>query len=302
MYYPYSFDLTPVQQIDNILVKRDDLFEPFDDMPVCGGKLRQALCLFEENKEAIKAAGHVITTSSIHSPQGVILAKVCQSLGIKFTLFVGSTTSTPETLLLHNLIRHILNLNGEVDFGTPCNWDNALLKYAKTKFPEAFLVKFGINAEKTQSIINCNSFQTKNLPTEIENLIIPVGSGLTMAGILRGVVEEDINVKRIVGVQTSGKNCRKTIDEFAGCSVPYDLLITGFLGSYSDEKKESLGNLTLDPLYEAKAFEFVKREHPDLLTKDSVFWIVGSATRIKHEVIAHKNDYECSDKVLKLSK
>jgi len=37
--------LTPVEQHGDMLFKRDDMFIPFKDMPLNGGKVRQALSL-----------------------------------------------------------------------------------------------------------------------------------------------------------------------------------------------------------------------------------------------------------------
>lgn len=296
-------ELTPVEFIDNIWIKRDDLFKPFNDIPLSGGKVRQAICLLNENYDDIKTKNmsHVVTTSGIHSPQGIILARCCKEFGFKFTMCVNGLSSKEETLKKHNIIRHILNLKGNVDFSANCNWDNALVSFAKKKYPDSFLIKFGINAKETSSIIDCNANQTKNLPSEIENLIIPVGSGITMAGILRGLKQNNIKTKRIVGVQISGHDYRKQIDMLVGIEnyKPYEFIITGDVKNYSKERELKLSNnVILDPLYEAKAYDYIINNRQELLTKDSVFWIVGNAFDVKHKTIAHCGNYCCLDRVL----
>ena len=45
---------TPVELNDNIYYKRDDYFQPFGDYHVNGGKVRQALIMFEKYIDQIK--------------------------------------------------------------------------------------------------------------------------------------------------------------------------------------------------------------------------------------------------------
>ena len=40
-------DLTPVQEVNGLLMKRDDLFQPFGRGEVNGGKLRQCIMLVD---------------------------------------------------------------------------------------------------------------------------------------------------------------------------------------------------------------------------------------------------------------
>lgn len=299
-------ELTPVELIGDSLFKRDDLYLPFNDIPLSGGKVRQAINLFQENLDTIltKHNKHVVTTNSIQSPQGVIIARCCKEFGVKFTMVINGLTTKFNTLLKHNIIKHILNLDGIVDFSANCNWDAALVNYAKKKYPESFLIKFGINVKNSTCMVDCNANQTRNLPKEIENLIIPVGSGITMAGILKGIKQNNIKVKRVIGVQISGHDYRKVIDNIVGLEYyrPYEYIVIGSVKQYSTEKEVRLENgVILDPLYEAKVYDYILNNRKELLTKDSVFWIVGNAFTVKHEFIAKENTYSCSDKMICLS-
>lgn len=47
-------DLTPIEEYNGIYFKRDDLFMPYDDMPISGGKVRQMISLVENRLVEIK--------------------------------------------------------------------------------------------------------------------------------------------------------------------------------------------------------------------------------------------------------
>ena len=47
--------ITPIELIDNIYYKRDDYFKPFGDYHVNGGKVRQALIMFEKYIDDIQS-------------------------------------------------------------------------------------------------------------------------------------------------------------------------------------------------------------------------------------------------------
>ena len=60
--------LTPVDFREGMYWKRDDLYKPFGDYHVNGGKVRQALQLFETKIDEIKNEHNngVITAASVH--------------------------------------------------------------------------------------------------------------------------------------------------------------------------------------------------------------------------------------------
>lgn len=64
--------LTPIQEAESgLLIKRDDLFQPFGAGRVNGGKLRQAMWML-----CTKRPKGVITGASLRSPQNVIVSCV----------------------------------------------------------------------------------------------------------------------------------------------------------------------------------------------------------------------------------
>src|SRR4051812_42566523 len=87
-------ELTPCEQHDGAWYKRDDLFVPFDDVPLSGGKVRQAMALLGPNAAEIKRrhGGFVLTATGVHSPQGLIIARVAHEYGLRTVIFVGATS------------------------------------------------------------------------------------------------------------------------------------------------------------------------------------------------------------------
>ena len=81
--------ITPVEKVNGIYFKRDDLFKPFEGS-VNGGKLRQCLMLIDKNKNKIQNG--IITTSSILSPQQAIIAQVAKHHGVRCTILYGGTS------------------------------------------------------------------------------------------------------------------------------------------------------------------------------------------------------------------
>ncbi len=47
-------ELTPIEEYDGVLYKRDDLFRPFPDEELNGGKVRQAINLIYQNLDLIR--------------------------------------------------------------------------------------------------------------------------------------------------------------------------------------------------------------------------------------------------------
>ena len=75
---------TPLQQVDNLLVKRDDLFKIAG---VCGGKARTCWAMGQ-------GASGLVTASSRSSPQANIAAHVAKALGVPCRVHVRTRART----------------------------------------------------------------------------------------------------------------------------------------------------------------------------------------------------------------
>ena len=84
-----EYSLTPVQEVDGLHIKRDDLYAPFGPGEVNGGKLRQCVMLVNSVKKDYKS---LLTYCSIHSPQAPITAAVARANGMPCRIVYGGTT------------------------------------------------------------------------------------------------------------------------------------------------------------------------------------------------------------------
>ena len=78
-------NLTPVEEYDGLLYKRDDLFLPFGKYGTSGGKVRQAVSLIGNNRSYIKEnhKNTIVTHTQVHSTTGTILTRVAKHYNIK---------------------------------------------------------------------------------------------------------------------------------------------------------------------------------------------------------------------------
>lgn len=266
-------DLTPIEKYNGIYFKRDDKFQPFKDIPLNGGKLRQAFLLLYYNYIDIKhwCDGHVGSATSMLSPQGIIITRVAKEFGFKTYLAIGGKRDNSLILLAKEIGAIIKRYN--------IGYEKTLITMLKQEH-KFFMVKFGLNVSTNRSaIINANALQVKNIPDKLDMLVIPVGSGISMAGILAGIKRYKKKVKRIIGIQIAGYDRRDVIDGivsntkyefYQDKTYPYHKLMSLYINI----------NESLDPLYESKAFEYFINNF-DFYRKKVLFWIVGDTTAIR---------------------
>jgi len=283
----YNMDTTPIEQYGNIFYKRDDLFAPFGIDHVNGGKVRQAVQLFDEIHDDIRDNhnGGVVTASSVHSPQSAIIAKVAQEHGFKCVIAVGGTKK--ETLYKHHMMRLSKFYGADIRIVAGHGMTTAIDAGAKKKIiPDTGykLIKFAISLESNpEAIFDGVTDQVMNLPDELDNLVVPVGSGIQFAGIVRGIKKYNKKIKRIVGVAFCDrtKSVNKHLDRFKYENFPedviefqdYEMILTKH--AYSKSVWENVGEtFVLDDIYEGKAHRWMT-ENIDTEKEKTCFWVVG---------------------------
>jgi cysteine synthase len=259
--------------------KRDDLFSPFPDCGVSGGKFRQCISLVKRHLPTIRKhhGATIATACSVHSPQGVIVARVAKHFRLK--CLIGCGTTTPSR---HPALRICKELGAEVKTLVTANAYNAVLESRldrinkKRKF---FPIRFGYQAETDpDAIIDVNAQQVRNIPRAVTTIIVPVGSGVSAQGILAGIKRYRPTVKVFL-IQPFGYARRIAIP--AGINVRY------FKGKYEYAKplRISIDNFQLDEIYEAKAYDYMSCKLTKLLSPERVcFWIIGNANGMRHVV------------------
>jgi hypothetical protein len=102
-------------------------------------------------------------------------------------------------------------------------------------------------------------------PKEVRRIVIPVGSGMSLAGLLQGLSERGLALP-VLGVRV-GADPSKRLDRYAPGWRERVELVQSDLDYRQEAPETRLGALELDPIYEAKCLPFLK--DGDLL------WVVG---------------------------
>jgi 1-aminocyclopropane-1-carboxylate deaminase/D-cysteine desulfhydrase-like pyridoxal-dependent ACC family enzyme len=252
----YTPSVTPIEylQAQRLYLKRDDLYE---FAGVRGGKVRSC-------RRLSQGAQMLITASSRHSPQMCIVARIAKRLQIPARCHMPQGVYTEEmqeamkagaTLIQHR-----------------AGYNTVIIKRAKddikNNFPQATEIPFGMRCVEA---VEETAKQVRNLPAagQINRIVVPVGSGISLAGVLLGIstYRTDLKKVRVLGVQV-GANPVKTLDQLAifgwrNCceiveaSQPYHAAV----------KQSQIAHVAVDPHYEGKVL--------GLLEPNDVFWLVG---------------------------
>jgi hypothetical protein len=259
-------ELTPIEKYDGVLYKRDDLFIPFPGEMLNGGKVRQAINLIYQNLDLIRTDYHnkVATACGVDSPQGMIVSRVAKAYNLG--CFVGYGALSPKTLAENKFIQHIRLNNGIADRIANYSYENVISSHLKNLQEENggknfFIIKFGIEVEKNPIVVDCIADQVKNLPDDLDNLVIPTGSGK--------------KIKNVYVVHVSGQDRNKKITEIAGL-VPY-IYVKGTGFPYHRKVVSTVTDgFVLDEIYEAKVYDWMLH-NIDLRGEKTLFWVVGNA-------------------------
>lgn len=247
-------ELTPVEYYENegVWLKRDDMFEIYG---VRGGKARSAYQVILELLE--QGYKTIVTAGSRQSPQCEIVSFICESMGVDCKLFMpfGGDTS---------VITNIKNNSHTEIIRVRPGYNNIIVARAR-EYAEnrgCGYVPFGMECARN---VEVTSEQVRNIPLECSRVVVPVGSGMSFSSIVTGMSKYGIE-KPLLGVRV-GKDPTKIINEYAFGLDLMDYEIVESSVDYHDPVEAYVGGYNLDPIYEAKCFEFLERG--DLL------WVVG---------------------------
>ena len=276
----YDEGLTPVEEYNGIFFKRDDLYAPYGENFVTGGKIRQCRDLIKTNLDYIneECGGTISTASSIHSPQAVIVSKVAEEFGLKSIIGFGNTTV--EKALKKKPMKMCADLGSEMVVLSESQGFNNVLYANLNKLAEErpmFKVLFGYAAQRYRSsIIGRIAEQIENV--ECDTLYVPLGSGMTFTGIIEGVRLFQKQFK-VVALQPFGYDRRKDIHKNLE-GMEWDYEYEYHMGDYPYNKllQKNVG-FELDMFYESKSFEMMQ----ELMTKNekSCFWCIGNSNYIR---------------------
>lgn len=271
--------LTPVQEVNGLLIKRDDLYTPMGAGEVNGGKLRQCMMLTDSVLAVDNGVSCLFTYCSIHSPQAPITAASARLHGLSCYIVYGG--AKVENIKKSPMPRLAMKYGANILIGARSGRHTIL--HARTrelaKNKHGFIVQYGINLNGYGDVLlNAVAAQCKNLPDNIENLVMTCGSGITSSGVMIGLHKYNKNVRNIHLVATAPDRRTFIHQTLANYGADreffyHDLFHTkGF--QYEKGARAVWGGIRLHPNYEAKTMQWLAQS--GLKLTDTLFWIVGA--------------------------
>lgn len=247
--------LARVDKIDGIYLKRNDLNE------FCGCFGGKAECIYDfiSNSE-IKT---FVTCGSRDSLQCEIVSQMCEVLGYSCHIFMPSGSDTPSIIRMKGMAKTVLHpiRDGYM----------VVVKKRARDFAEECgmtLIPFGMQTPKSVKVI---AKQVENIPEDIKRIVVPVGGGITICGVMQGLVDFNRKEVEVLGVIT-GCDPKKVIKVYQPMFNPIRYELQPWAEEaptkrYSGRQASVVGDVKLDAVYEGKCREFLREN--DLL------WIVG---------------------------
>ncbi|MFI5022223.1 MAG: pyridoxal-phosphate dependent enzyme [Alphaproteobacteria bacterium] len=240
--------LTPVERVNQFWLKRDDTFE------ICGvngGKARACLALARSARQGL------VTASARKSPQGAIVAAIAGHLGLSSCVHTAAGALTPE-------LGQARLLGAELIFHKP-GYNSVIIRRARDAAAMAgwTIIPFGMECSDA---IRLTARQAGNLPAEAKRVVVPVGSGVTLAGILTGLAEMRWRLP-VLGVVVGADPTRR-LDVWAPAEWRKMVRLRRSQLTYHCIAIEAcIAGIALDPIYEAKCLPFLK--------EGDCLWVVG---------------------------
>lgn len=271
--------LTPVVRLGDYYFKREDTFAPFPFCSVNGSKLRQCMLLVQKNRE--QAEGGLVTATSLLSPQAAIVSAVARDMGAPCTIMYGGTT--PARLASLPYPRICLDNGARVQIVAATGRTSAInakaAEYVRNN--GGYLIRYGFDMRgNADCFLQSVAQQVQNIPDNLDNLVVTIGSAITIVGILYGLALYGKRVRNIYGVGVA-PNREEKIREYAGM-LPHgvDLSALRYIDAfntlrgfhYEDTFDIAYRGIRLRPRYEAKAFRWMLANK---LGEGTLFWITG---------------------------
>jgi 1-aminocyclopropane-1-carboxylate deaminase/D-cysteine desulfhydrase-like pyridoxal-dependent ACC family enzyme len=242
--------LTPIEYIAarGLYVKREDTFEIAG---VRGGKVRTCWALSQ------RAVG-LCTAGSRSSPQVNIVAHIAKHLNIPCRVHTPQGELSPELISARDagatIVQHKAGYNNVIiararEDAKRLNWTN---------------IPFGM--ECWEAVYQTRT-QVKDIPKEVKRIVIPVGSGMSLAGLLNGLRIDLGSRIPVLGIKV-GADPTERLRKYGPVGV--DWLVTlanSGLDYHAPAVTAQLDSIRLDSHYEAKCLPF--------LQPGDLFWIVG---------------------------
>ncbi|MFC4210062.1 1-aminocyclopropane-1-carboxylate deaminase/D-cysteine desulfhydrase [Pedobacter lithocola] len=247
---------SPVEKLkiaafDNLFVKRDDLIDPY----ISGNKWRKLKYILAKAKAENK--NHLVTFGGAYSNHLVATAAAASRSGLKSTAFVRGEKVKNEMLLLCELFGMQLIFTDRVSYK-----DKSALfeQHFKTDSNACFIDEGGASAE---AVIGCSEI-IDELTDVYDHIFCAAGTGTTAAGLLKGIVKNDLKTKlHVVPVLKNGFFIKDEISKYISDTENLILHTNYHFGGYAKTTPELFKfikeftahtGLLIDPVYTSKMF------------------------------------------------
>jgi len=186
-----------------------------------------------------------------------IVARIAAHLGIPARLHCPQGAFTPEMNEARSfgavIVQHRAGYNSVIKARAKAD----ALTLGWTHIP------FGMEC---QEAVKQTATQVAHLPAEIRRVVMAVGSGMSLAGVLNGLTQHRLNIP-ILGVVV-GADPTARLTQYAPLfwRTVVELVQPG-IDYHKPAPLTDIGDVHLDPIYEAKCLPYLK--------EDDLFWLVG---------------------------
>lgn len=218
---------------------------------VNGGKARACLAY------ARRSTVGLLTAAARQSPQSVIVAAIAAGMGLPCRIHTASGDMTEE-------LNRARQLNAQLIFHRG-GYGSVIARRARDEAASTgwTLVPFGMECSEAVLLA---ARQAANVPSAAQRIVVPVGSGMTLAGILMALFQKGRQLP-VVGVVVGADPTRR-LDKWApGVWRSMVQLHWSRLPYKRPAKDVQLGQVSLDPFYEAKCVPYLREQ--------DCLWIVG---------------------------
>ncbi|MFP5081939.1 1-aminocyclopropane-1-carboxylate deaminase/D-cysteine desulfhydrase [Pedobacter sp. JCM 36344] len=252
----FSNIFSPIDRLKNssrnqILVKRDDLIDPF----ISGNKWRKLKYILKEAEHQDKK--HIVTFGGAYSNHLVATAAACSRSRFKSTAFVRGESLNNEMLMICRLFGMELIFT-----------DRESYRQKKTLYeqyfggdPDTYFVDEG--GASYEAILGCAEI-IQELPEDIDHIFCAAGTGTTAAGLLKGIYDAGLSTQlHVVPVLKGGGFIGEEIIKYTGLDTQLTLHLDYHFGGYAKTTSELITfmkaftaeeGILIDQVYTAKMF------------------------------------------------
>ena len=265
-------ELTPIDEYNGYLRKRDDLFNVNG---ISGGKVRQCLNIVHSNLDYIKneCSNTIITNAGLPAPQSNITAVTANYFGLDCIVSVPYYDNKMKdynrinTSLAQKLGANIYGCGNPNISGPEKDVEMMCKQYGY------FRIKF---TNYGDIVMNTISNQVENIPDTLENIVCIGGNGLSALGVCLGIKKFNKKVKNVYIVTLSDytlNNKKKWYDVLPN-DVKYDGNLQIIRSDISYQTFHQIDNgFEFDLTYESKAWQWmIDNISP---SNETLFWMVG---------------------------